>query len=281
MSKRIQSFFQPISKEPKPDPSPDHPLSALASTKPPKPITTHPHLDLLYFQPLLSPLAARALFHFLWAELPFYRVQYTIRRGPTQTKITTPRYTTVFGIDTTSYFHTAPITKTQTPTLHSKSTNLPNPSTKYKCTPRPIPPCLEALRLAVQSATHDTVDYNFILVNYYATGDDSIAYHSDDERFLGPSPAIASLSLGAERDFLLKHKPGVEAGPLKFPLGSGDMVVMRGEEGECRMGRINVTFRRALVPGGTKNYYRYNVGEGAVWRWGEEVGRMVCVDGEG
>lgn len=78
---------------------------------------------------------------------------------------------------------------------------------------------------------------------------------------------------------------------MKFPLASGDMVVMRGETqgnwlhsipkraGEGG-GRINVTFRRALVPGGTENYYRYNVGDGGVWRWDEREGRMVSVDGE-
>jgi hypothetical protein len=73
-------------------------------------------------------------------------------------------------------------------------------------------------------------------------------------------------------------------------LAEGDMVVMRGEtqanwlhsipkrrgsRGEVRQGRINITFRRAVVPGGTENYYRYNVGEGRVYRWSEEEGRMV------
>ncbi|KJJ30420.1 DNA repair family protein [Aspergillus flavus AF70] len=334
MSKRIQSFFQPIPKKPKvgtssPDPSqpsdpldiqqqheqnqeeqqppptnhqtypfpiPDLPpdlsksLTTISTTlKAPKPITNHPHLDLLYFQPLLPPQTANALFHFLRNSLPFYKVQYTIHRGKTPTKITTPRFTTVFGVDATSIF-----TTDQEKTLHDAKTNTPiPPRTKYKHTPRPIPPCLTHLLQTIQTTTNTPPDYyNFILINYYATNTDSISYHSDDERFLGPNPSIASLSLGAKRDFLLKHKPGVEAGkPLKFPLASGDMVVMRGETqgnwlhsipkraGEGG-GRINVTFRRALVPGGTENYYRYNVGDGGVWRWDEREGRMVSVDGE-
>ena len=37
-------------------------------------------------------------------------------------------------------------------------------------------------------------------------GTHSISYHSDDERFLGPLPTIASLSLGGSRDFYMRHK---------------------------------------------------------------------------
>ncbi|KAE8155541.1 hypothetical protein BDV40DRAFT_294251 [Aspergillus tamarii] len=340
MSKRIQSFFQPIPKKPKvelaspdlsqpsnplniqhqqeeqeqeeqppptnhqtyPFPIPNLPhhlsksLTNISTTlNSPKPITNQPHLDLLYFQPLLPPQTAKTLFHFLRDSLPFYKVQYTIHRGKTPAKITTPRFTTVFGVDATSTFTTSTSTSATTPTktLLDPRTNLPIPENKYKCNPRPIPPCLDHLRQVIQSVTRTPTDYyNFILINYYASNTDSISYHSDDERFLGPNPSIASLSLGAKRDFLLKHKPGVEAGsPLKFPLASGDMVVMRGETqanwlhsipkraGEGG-GRINVTFRRALVVGGTENYYRYNVGDGGVWRWNDKKGRMVNVDEE-
>jgi alkylated DNA repair dioxygenase AlkB len=33
------------------------------------------------------------------------------------------------------------------------------------------------------NADNKSPGYNFCLVNYYASGDDSIAFHSDDERF--------------------------------------------------------------------------------------------------
>jgi hypothetical protein len=32
-------------------------------------------------------------------------------------------------------------------------------------------------------------------------------------------------------------------------------------------GRINITFRQAMVKGGTENYYNYNVGAGPVYKW--------------
>lgn len=161
----------------------------------------------------------------------------------------------------------------------------------YTAIPRPIPRCLDLLRTSTEAATG--CQFNFCLVNYYASGADSISFHSDDERFLGALPAIASFSLGARRDFLMKHKPprsepgganhdtGAANGALKLPLGSGDMVLMRGRtqanwlhsipkrsgKNEWDGGRINITFRRALVRGGTENYYQYNVGSGPVYKW--------------
>ncbi|EAW13270.1 alpha-ketoglutarate-dependent dioxygenase AlkB family protein [Aspergillus clavatus NRRL 1] len=301
MAKRtLESFYKPISppKRPRieeppstfsqhssyPFPIADLPQSLASAltespARQPRSITDQPHLDLLYYQPFISTPTARELFRFLRRELPFYRVQYTIRRGPTSTQINTPRFTTVFGVDDTSFFKDSQLVDRKTDVSISKE--------KYKYPPRPLPACLDLLRQRVEAA--DGGKYNFCLVNYYATGDDSISYHSDDERFLGPNPSIASLSLGAQRDFLMKHKPfGAEAKPLKMPLATGDMVVMRGETqanwlhsipkrkgGEAHRGRINITFRRAVVPGGTNNYYTYNVGEGRVYRWSEKESRMV------
>ncbi|KAH1301847.1 hypothetical protein KXX33_003044 [Aspergillus fumigatus] len=312
-NRTLESFYKPIRKpgkprvEDTPPPSYSHhpsypfPIAdlppSIANTlldlpaTPPRSITNQPHLDLLYYQPFIPSATARELFHFLRRELPFYRVQYTIRRGPTTTQITTPRFTTVFGVDDTSLFTHSPGDSGSTSCLVDSESHRPVPPNKYKSHPRPIPPCLDALRQRIEAATHGAV-YNFCLVNYYASGDDSIAYHSDDERFLGPNPCIASLSLGAKRDFLMKHKTaeGVAAAPVKLALADGDMVIMRGEtqsnwlhsipkrrgsRGEARQGRINITFRRAVVPAGTENYYRYNVGEGKAHRWREEEGRMV------
>lgn len=268
----------------------------------PKEIRNQPHLDLLYYEPFIPLPTADDYFKFLRRELPFYRVKYTIKRGPTETLINTPRYTTVFGVDGTSYFYLPPDSKDGSKILLDSKTNQPIPKTKYKCTPRPIPSCLDVLRQHVEAALNDGTNYNFVLVNYYASGDDSISYHSDDERFLGPLPNIASLTLGARRDFLMKHKPvtaaasttgsgsGSQDKPLKLPLGSGDMIIMRGETqsnwlhsipkrkgGESGNGRINITLRKAVVPGGTENYYRYNVGEGGLYRWDDRGKGMVLV----
>lgn len=292
------SYPHPIASLP---PSLASALASLSGAESKK-ITNQPHLDLLYFHPLIPASTARDLFQFLRRELPFYRVQYSIKRGGQTTQINTPRFTTVFGIDATAAFVPASATGSE-----SKSgpdvlvpvdvkTRKRISDNKYQYTPRPIPECLDQLRQAAEAAVGDGSSYNFCLVNYYATGDDSISYHSDDERFLGPNPSIASISLGAQRDFLMRHKPsqasGVSNQPLKFSLASGDMVVMRGETqsnwlhsipkrkgGEAQKGRINITFRKAVVPGGTNNYYNYNVGNGTVYRWDEQEGKMRAQSG--
>lgn len=238
--------------------------------KPGQTIDDKKDLDLLYFDPFVPRLQARQLFEFLRAELPFYRVQYKIKRGGIETDIKTPRWTTVFGLDETSRFKNGRV-------VDAKSEVLVADSRYHRYPPRPIPQCLETLRRSTEAAT--ACQFNFCLVNYYASGADSISYHSDDERFLGPDPAIASFSLGAQRDFLMKHKTAPES--LKLALGSGAMVLMRGttqsrwlhsipkrtgknsEDG----GRINITFRRAMTKDGTENYYNYNVGRGPVYRW--------------
>jgi alkylated DNA repair dioxygenase AlkB len=252
-----------------------------------KPITDQPHLDLLYFQPLIPSSTAHDLFKFLRSQLFFYRVSYPIKRFGVETVINTPRYTTVFGVDDTSVWRDGIL-------FEKVSPEKPALKTKYRCQPRPIPECLDLLKRVTEAATNTS--YNICLVNYYATGNDSISYHSDDEHFLEEYPAIASFSLGAQRDFLMKHKtakdsknayPGTST--LKLSLSSGDMILMRGltqpnwlhsipkrKGADADKGRINVTLRKAMIPAGTENYYRYNVGSGGVYRWDESKKEMVA-----
>lgn len=206
------------------------------------------------------------------------------------------RWTTVFGLDETSKFD--PDGVVVDASLGAKVCDK-----RYdKYPPRPIPQCLDELRRSTEAAT--SCKFNFCLVNYYASGSDSISYHSDDERFLGREPAVASFTLGARRDFLMKHKPlppghaqsnAVSSKPLKFSLDRGDMILMRGKtqsnwlhsipkrtgKNQEDGGRINITFRKALVKGGTENYYNYNVGTGPVHRWNEEAREMVVWEARG
>ncbi|CAG9939261.1 unnamed protein product [Clonostachys rosea f. rosea IK726] len=258
--------------------------------RPGKEINDQPDLDLLYFQPYIPPYMAKEFFQFLRSELPFYRVEYDIKRGGISTHIKTPRWTTVFGLDETSRFDQDGIV------VDSKTGAKATDASYSKYPPRPIPQCLDGLRKTVESATG--CKFNFCLVNYYASGSDSISYHSDDERFLGPDPAIASFSLGARRDFLMKHKPAPsqeqtdemsDSKPLKLPLASGEMVLMRGTtqskwlhsipkrtgKNQDDGGRINITFRRAMIKEGTNNYYNYNVGSGPVYRWNAKTHEMT------
>lgn len=92
--------------------------------------------------------------------------------------------------------------------------------------------------------------YNAVLCNLYRDGNDSVGLHADAEREMGP--VIASVSLGAERLFRLKHKDGSVALSERLPHGS--LLIMAGKtqkdfkhevpkEPGVNQPRINLTFR--------------------------------------
>src|SRR5437016_10675124 len=85
--------------------------------------------------------------------------------------------------------------------------------------------------LAVKQRVDATVgaSFNSVLVNYYRDGNDSMGEHADNEPELGPARdnvLIASISLGARRRFLLRHKQSGTVEP--FELGDGSLLVMGG-----------------------------------------------------
>ena len=99
------------------------------------------------------------------------------------------------------------------------------------------------------------VPFNAVLANYYRDGRDSVGWHSDDERELGPARddiAIASLSLGAARRFAMRHRDSGERREIE--LTDGSLLVMRGRTQQqwrhalpktaAPVGpRLNLTFR--------------------------------------
>ena len=114
-------------------------------------------------------------------------------------------------------------------------------------------PGLQDLRR--QLATELGSEFNSVLANRYRDGRDCMGWHSDNEASLGMQPVIASVSLGASRRFVLKHRQGAPKVELSLPHGS--LLVMGGETqsnyqhalprtakpvGE----RINLTFRRVF-----------------------------------
>lgn len=120
-------------------------------------------------------------------------------------------------------------------------------------TPLPWTDLLRELKRRIEDCTDQ--EFNSVLLNYYRDNNDSMGFHSDDERELGPDPTIASLSLGDERTFLFKHKSQSDVGTISVPLPSGSVLLMKGgtqrnykhainrESRPCGP-RINLTFRR-------------------------------------
>ncbi|MES2130056.1 MAG: alpha-ketoglutarate-dependent dioxygenase AlkB [Pseudomonadota bacterium] len=116
--------------------------------------------------------------------------------------------------------------------------------------PLPWTPLLAAIRDAVQAVT--ACRFNSVLLNYYRDGQDSMGMHSDDEAELGPEPAIASLSFGATRTFILKHKRRKLRHTIV--LTDGSLLLMHGptqhnwlhgihKESRPCGARVNLTFR--------------------------------------
>lgn len=98
--------------------------------------------------------------------------------------------------------------------------------------------------------------FNGVLVNLYRDGRDHMGWHSDDEPVLGPTPVIASVSLGAERRFEFRHRETAET--VRVLLPSGSVLVMSGRsqshwrhriprQASVDSPRVNLTFRHLLL----------------------------------
>jgi alkylated DNA repair dioxygenase AlkB len=112
---------------------------------------------------------------------------------------------------------------------------------------------LLSIRDVVQVLSNE--HFNSVLLNYYRDHRDRMGFHSDDERELGPTPTIASVSLGATRTFVLKHKDRRDAKSVRLELPSGSLLIMKGQtqknwkhgiekQTEPCGPRVNLTFRR-------------------------------------
>ena len=119
--------------------------------------------------------------------------------------------------------------------------------------PLPWTDLLLEIRNRVETVT--ATAFNSVLINYYRDNRDSMGFHSDDEPELGESPVIASVSLGEQRTFVMKHRLNKLAKPVRLRLESGSLLLMRGETQRYwkhgiaketrRSGpRVNLTFRR-------------------------------------
>ena len=113
-----------------------------------------------------------------------------------------------------------------------------------------FPDWMEQLWLSVEGQTGQP--FNRALVNYYRHGRDSVDWHADDEKALGPAPVIASVSLGAERVFQLRHNLSREKLSISLPHGSlllmGAGIQQHWQHRLAKVGdlqepRVNFTFR--------------------------------------
>ena len=94
--------------------------------------------------------------------------------------------------------------------------------------------------------------FNSVLLNLYRDGQDAMGWHADNEPELGVEPVIASVSLGCQRRFDLKHRVSGQRRDVLLPHGS--LLVMAGctqqhwvhqiaRSAKVQSPRINLTFR--------------------------------------
>jgi alkylated DNA repair dioxygenase AlkB len=195
-----------------------------------------------YLPGFLGPTEADRLFESLWRGLHWERREIVLYGR----RVRQPRLVAWYGDPGAEYRYSGQ-------TLH----------------PRPWPRALATLRDRIEVST--ACAFNAVLANGYRDGADSMGWHSDDEPELGPQPCIASLSLGAERVFLLRPRTPSAAGKrssTRLLLAHGSLLLMR-RESQARYQhclpktrrpvgpRINLTFRwvavqetRAAAPAG-------------------------------
>jgi len=122
--------------------------------------------------------------------------------------------------------------------------------------PSPWLPELESLRQRLDPFCASR--FNSVLANRYRSGTDSMGWHSDDEKELGPDPVIASVSLGGTRRFLLQHRRRKDLPIHEIVLEHGSLLVMRARSQrawrhsvpktrEAVAPRINLTYRHVIA----------------------------------
>lgn len=130
--------------------------------------------------------------------------------------------------------------------------NQPFEYTYSGSTKRALPWTEELLELKNKIEEETGEEFNSCLLNLYHDGSEGMGWHSDDESDLKKNGTIGSLSLGAKRKFVFKHKTTKEK--VEVFLDHGSLLLMKGETQrywlhtlpptkKVKSPRVNLTFR--------------------------------------
>ncbi len=184
--------------------------------------------DLLVYKPgVFDAKESETLLKAFIAETPW--IQETVQMYGKMIK--TPRLTAWYGDNNKSYSYSG---------------------NKY----HPLPWTDDLLKIKGWIEPIASMQFNSVLLNYYRDGNDSVAWHSDDEYELGFKPVIASVSLGQVRRFDVRNKQDHK---LKYSvdLEDGSLLLMKGDlqqfwehrvpkSTKPMQPRVNLTFRVIL-----------------------------------
>lgn len=186
-----------------------------------------PDAEFIYYPNFFSKEKADLFFETLLNETPWQHDEITIFGK----KILQPRLTALYGNDGKSYGYSNIV-------MH----------------PHPLNGTLTFIKDEIENTINE--HFTTVLLNLYRNEKDSNGWHSDNEKELGRDPIIASLSLGEERLFQIKHNTNKEA-KQSITLEHGSLLVMKNgaqihykhqipKATKPKNPRINLTFRKIL-----------------------------------
>jgi alkylated DNA repair dioxygenase AlkB len=184
-----------------------------------------PDAEIIYFPAFFKKQEADAIFNELIQNTPWQQDEITVYGK----KHLQPRLTALYGNERKPY-------------SYSNITMQPHPWTSL----------LQKIKSRIETISE--TNFTTVLLNYYRNGSDGNGWHADNEKELGTNPVIASLSLGAERTFQLKHNSD-SAQKKSIILEHGSLLLMQGttqyfwkhqipKTSKLIGPRINLTFRK-------------------------------------
>ena len=191
----------------------------------PEPIFLNlPDAEVIYYPHFFDKEEADIIYTKLIDKIPWQQDEITVygKKHPQ------PRLTALFGNEGKSYSYS-----------------------NIKMQPHPWNLLLQKLKSKIESVCD--INFTTVLLNQYRDGKDSNGWHADNEKELGINPIIASISLGAERNFQLKHNTDKNQ-KKSIILEHGSLLLMKGttqhfwkhqipKTAKLIGPRINLTFR--------------------------------------